>query len=132
MAVVQRSVEEIRPVLDFRELNTYIDAFTAKSNVCAEKVREWHQRYAHVAILDLKKAYLQVRLEKSPWPYQTVMFRGRRHCRTRLGFGLNVAPTITKATVGLVPSLASDVSKGTSAYLDDILVDETIVSARTP
>ncbi|KFD64015.1 hypothetical protein M514_23725 [Trichuris suis] len=103
--------------------------FTAKSNVCAEKLCEWRQRDAHVAMLDLKKAYLQVRVKKSLWPYQTVMFRGRRYCRTRLGFGLNVAPTIMKAIVGLVRSLASDVSKGTSAYLDDILVDETIVSA---
>ncbi|CDW61080.1 hypothetical protein TTRE_0000950401 [Trichuris trichiura] len=129
MAVVQRSKEKVRPVLDFRELNTYIDTFTAKSDVCAEKLREWRQRGAHVAMLDLKKAYLQVRVEKSLWPYQTVMFRGRRYCLTRLGFGLNVAPTIMKAIVGLVLSLASDVSKGTSAYLDDILVDESIVSA---
>uniref|UniRef100_A0A5S6QHX4 Integrase catalytic domain-containing protein n=1 Tax=Trichuris muris TaxID=70415 RepID=A0A5S6QHX4_TRIMR len=129
MAVVQRSKKKVRPVLDFRELNTYIDTYTARSDVCAEKLREWRQRGANIAILDLKKAYLQVRVEKSLWPYQTVMLRGRRYCLTRLGFGLNVAPTIMKAVVDRVLSLVPNISKGTSAYLDDILVDETVVSA---
>ncbi|CDW61140.1 hypothetical protein TTRE_0000957301 [Trichuris trichiura] len=81
-------------------------------------------------MLYLKKLYLQVRVEKSLWPYQAIMRRGRRYCLNRLGFGLNVALTIMKAIVGLVLSLASDVSIGTSVYLDDILVDESIVSAR--
>ncbi|KFD56609.1 hypothetical protein M513_02285, partial [Trichuris suis] len=121
---------EVRPVLDFRELNGHIDTFTANSDVCASKLREWRRRGTNVSILDLRRAYLQIRVEESLWSYQTVMLHGRRYCLTRLGFGLNVAPSIMKAVVDKVLSLAPEVSKGSSAYLDDIFVDESVVSAR--
>ena len=39
MAVVQRNKRKVRPVMDFRELNTHIDAFTADSDVCVDKLR---------------------------------------------------------------------------------------------
>ena len=47
-----------------------------------------------MAILDLRRAYLQIRVEKLLWPFQTVEIKGTRYCLTRLGFGLNVAPSI--------------------------------------
>ncbi|KFD46863.1 hypothetical protein M514_12268 [Trichuris suis] len=128
MAVIQRSKQKVRPVMDFRAVNAHIDAFTASSDVCAHKLREWRRQGVNVSILDLKKAYLQVHVEKSLWPYQTVIIQGRRYCLTRLGFGLNVAPVIMKAVVSRVLSLAPDVHKGASAYIDDIFVNEDIVS----
>uniref|UniRef100_A0A5S6QJ31 Uncharacterized protein n=1 Tax=Trichuris muris TaxID=70415 RepID=A0A5S6QJ31_TRIMR len=130
MAVIQRAKGKVRPVLDFRELNGHIDTFTANSDVCANKIREWRRRGTNVTILDLRKAYLQIRVEESLWPYQTVMIHGRRYCLTRLGFGLNVAPSIMKAVVDKVLSLAPEVSRGSSAYLDDIFVDESVVNRR--
>ena len=36
MAVVQQNKEKVRPVLDFRELNCHIDAFTREADVCAD------------------------------------------------------------------------------------------------
>ena len=42
---------------------------------------------------------MQLKIDKKLWAYQTVMFRGQRFCLTRLGFGLNVAPTIMKAVL---------------------------------
>ncbi|KFD56056.1 hypothetical protein M514_03180 [Trichuris suis] len=83
MAVIQRSKQKVRPVMDFREVNAHIDAFTASSDVCAHKLREWRRQGVNVSILDLKKAYLQVHVEKSLWPYQTVIIQGRRYCLTR-------------------------------------------------
>ena len=40
IAVIQEAKDEVRPVMDFRELNEYIDAHTREADVCAHKVRE--------------------------------------------------------------------------------------------
>uniref|UniRef100_A0A5S6Q5E4 RNase H domain-containing protein n=1 Tax=Trichuris muris TaxID=70415 RepID=A0A5S6Q5E4_TRIMR len=129
MAITQRSKGKVRPVMDFRELNAHIDTFTANCDVCAHRLREWRRQGANVAIIDLNKAYLQLHVDQSFWPYQSVIFNGRRYCLTRLGFGLNVAPAIMKAVINHVLSLSADVQRGTSAYLDDILVNEDIIDA---
>uniref|UniRef100_A0A5S6QGD9 Reverse transcriptase domain-containing protein n=1 Tax=Trichuris muris TaxID=70415 RepID=A0A5S6QGD9_TRIMR len=129
MAIVRRHKNKVRPVLDFRELNTYVETFTAQADVCAHKLREWRRRGVNVSIIDLKQAYLQVRIDKTLWPYQTVVIKGRRYCLTRLGFGLNVAPLIMKTVLNSVLSQEPDVKKGTSAYIDDILVNEDAVKA---
>ena len=49
MAVVQESIGRVRPVLDFREINSFIDTFTADVDVCSEKLREWRQMGENVA-----------------------------------------------------------------------------------
>ncbi|GAB1604160.1 uncharacterized protein LOC115211658 [Argonauta hians] len=84
---------------------------------------------ANVSLLDLRKAYLQVRVDESLWPFQTVMYKGRRYCLTRLGFGLNVAPMIMKAIVNTVLQQERGIDEATSAYIDDIYVNESIASA---
>lgn len=129
MAVVQQNKAKVRPVMDFRELNTHISAFTAESDVCAAKMREWRSQGTNVAIVDLMKAYLQIHIHESLWPYQTVVFQGQKYCLTRLGFGLNVAPLVMKAVLAHILSQDQDVRQGTSAYVDDIFVNEDIVPA---
>ena len=32
---------KVRPVMDYRELNKYVDAYTANVDVCAQKLGEW-------------------------------------------------------------------------------------------
>ncbi|KRX80125.1 hypothetical protein T06_4700 [Trichinella sp. T6] len=127
MAVIQRN-KKVRPVMNFRELNAHIESYTAKKDVCSQKLREWRRQGVNVALIDLKKAYLQIRIDKSLWPYQTVVFKGNRYCLTRLGFSLNVAPLMMKAVLNRVISRDPDVRKGTSAYIDDILVNESVVA----
>ncbi|KFD62362.1 hypothetical protein M514_25485 [Trichuris suis] len=129
IAVVQRCKEKVRPVMDFRELNAFIETFTADADVCAQRLREWRRQGPNVSVIDLKAAYLQIHVEKSLWPFQTVTFDGRRFCLTRLGFGLNVAPLVMKAVLNCVLAKDEDIKRGTSAYLDDILVNEDIVKA---
>ncbi|KFD50239.1 hypothetical protein M514_08867 [Trichuris suis] len=58
MAATQRSKGKVRSVMDFRQVNEYIDAFTANSDVCAEKLRQWRRQCTNVSIVDLRKAYL--------------------------------------------------------------------------
>lgn len=84
-----------------------------------------------MSVIDLKKAYLQIRIHYSLCHYQTVVITGRKYecCLTRLGFGLNVAPLVIKPVLNCVLFKNSVVEKGTYAYIDDILVNEDIVKA---
>ena len=129
MAVAQHIKAKVRPVMDYRELNAHVDAFTGDADVCASKLQEWWQQGSNVSLLDLRKAYLQVRVSETMWPFQTVVFAGRRYCLTRLGFRLNVAPQIMKTIVNAVLSQQETIKEGTSAYLDDIYVNEDVVSS---
>ena len=129
MAVVNENKRKVRPVMDYRSLNEHVDTYTANADVCIDKIREWRKMGVNVCALDLKSAYLQIHVKKSLWRYQTVVFRGRRWALTRLGFGLNVSPAVMKAVLGKVLSMNADVERGTSTYIDDILVNEEIVTA---
>lgn len=131
LAVVQDNKAKVRPVLDYREINSYVDAFTRDADVCAEKMREWRALGVNAAILDLKTAYMQIRVDRSLWPFQTVIFRGRRFCLTRLGFGLSIAPAVMKAVLSAVLSQDPAVKEGTSPFVDDIFVNEDVVKAST-
>lgn len=117
MAVVQQNKAKVRPVMDFRELNTHVDAFTASADVCADKLREWRRQRTNVTVIDLRKAY-------------PVIFRGWRYCLTRLGFGLSVAPSIMKAVLAKVLSQDDIIQQATSPYIDDIFVNENMASAQ--
>ena len=48
---------------------------------------------------------------------------------TRMAFGLSVAPKIMTAIVSKILSMEECVRVGTDSYIDDILIDEDIVSA---
>ncbi|KRZ11563.1 hypothetical protein T4B_14 [Trichinella pseudospiralis] len=127
MALIQRNTKKIRPVMDFRELNAYIES-QPPTQTCVAKSCESAQTGRRRGADRLKKAYLQIRIDISLWPYQTVIFKGKRYCLTRLGFGLNVAPLVMKAVLNCVLSRNPDVRKGTSAYIDNILVNKSVVA----
>ncbi|KRX70161.1 hypothetical protein T06_14873 [Trichinella sp. T6] len=89
----------INRILLICQRNAHTENHTADADVCSQKLRKWRRQGVNVALIDLKKAYLQIRIDKSLWPYQTVVFNGKRYCLTRLGFGLNVAPLVMKAVL---------------------------------
>ena len=68
-----------------------------------------------MSVLNLRRAYLQVRVHKSLWPYQTVILKGKRYCLSRMGFELNVAPCIMQAIV--VATLLKDDSLAGNFYI---------------
>lgn len=129
MAVEQPTKKKVRPVLDFRFLNEHIKCYTGDSDICEEKLRKWRKNDERAKLLDLKDAYLQLRMDKQFWAYQVVFFKGKSYCLTRLGFGLNCAPRIMTHVLRRILSLESDIQEGTDSYIDDIMVDETIVSS---
>ena len=131
MAVTQRNKNKVRPVMDFRELNNYVSSHTAQSDVCNEKLRDWRRMGSNVTLIDLRKAYLQLHVQQDLWRYQVVRYKGNTYCMTRLSFGLNVAPKIMSAVLNKVLSMNKLVSSGTDSYVDDIIVNEDIVSSET-
>ena len=126
MAVIQQNKQK---VLDYRELNDHMDPFTAHADICTERLRGWQRIVSNVSVLDLRKAYLQVRVHQSLWSYQLVLFKGRGYCLTRMGFGLNVAPSIIQTIVDAILTKDKRIQLATSAYIDDVYVDESIVPA---
>lgn len=129
MAVDQPNKQKVRPVMDYRELNSHITAHTAEADVCAEQLRRWRRRGENVAVVDLRRAYLQLHVDERLWPFQTVMLDGERFCLTRMGFGLSVAPEVMRAVVKTILEQDPLVERGVLGFVDDLLVDESIVDA---
>ena len=92
-------------------------------------MREWRQQGPKAAIGDLRRAYLQIHIDKSLWLFQTVKIKKQRYCLTRLGFRLNVAPQIMRSIVKAVIGQDETVNSATSSYIDDIFVNESVCSA---
>ena len=114
MAILEESKLKVRPVMDYRELNEHVNAYAANADMCVQTMREWRQQGPKAAIVDLCRAYLQIHIDKSLWPFQTVKIKGQRYCLTHLGFGLNVAPQIMWSVVKAVIGQDETVSNATS------------------
>ena len=131
MAVFQPNKQrKVRPVMDYgRELNDYINSNPGKEAVvCQDKLRDWRKLGENCCMLDLRKAYLQLHVQKDLQRFQAVRYNGRLYVMTRMGFGLNVAPKIMSMILGKVLSLDERVEAGTDHYIDDIIVNEELVS----
>lgn len=64
MAVEQPTKNKVRPVIDFRELNKSARRHMGDcmTHVYSEKIREWQQIEGDVERVDMKSAYLQIRI----------------------------------------------------------------------
>ncbi|XP_076049741.1 uncharacterized protein LOC143030477 [Oratosquilla oratoria] len=131
MAVVQPTKSKIRPVLDFRELNQFVKCHTGDDfvDVCSETLRRWRRMREASTVVDLRAVYLQIHVTKKLWKYQLVKYKGRTYCLTRLGFGLSSAPRIMTRILKKRLEKTEMMKKGTDSYLDDILVDDSVVSS---
>ena len=54
MAVLQQNKSKVHLVMDFQELNHYVDAFTANADVCTAKLCEWRQKGSNACLQDLR------------------------------------------------------------------------------
>lgn len=131
LAVVQPTKDKVRPVMDYRELNTFVESHTGDDEIaiCADKLRRWRQLQGELKVVDLKSAYLQIHVSKELWQYQIVKFQGVTYALTRLGFGLTCAPRIMSMILKRVLSMDDDIRRATDHYIDDILVQESVASA---
>ena len=81
MAVRQQKGEnvKIRPVLDFRFLNDHVQVLSlpgSSTPLCSDRLRQWRQLGSMCAVMDLRKAYLQVYIDPRLWCYQIVRWNG--------------------------------------------------------
>ena len=72
--------------MDYHELNEHVNAYTVNADMCAQTMREWQQQGPKAAIVDLRRAYLQIHIDKLLWPFQTVklpyLFGVRAKCHS--------------------------------------------------
>ena len=128
LAVRQEVKNKVRPVMDFRELNIFIQSHTAECEVCPETLRKWRLMGNQLGIVDLKNAYLQLHVRRDLQEFQVVRV-GEQHYRlTRLGFGLASAPKIMSAVVKCILNADPDISAATDHYVDDIVINTDMVS----
>ena len=119
---VKGGQHKVRPVFDLRQLNNYVACMSGGTPTCDERIREWRCLGENGAVIDLKRAYLQVHVEKSLWAYQAVRWGDCTYLLTRLGFGMNVAPRVMTAIVEKVLGFDDGIRASSSSYIDDIFV----------
>lgn len=129
MAVAQPQKGKVRPVMDYRELNEYVESQPGRDvAVCDERLREWRRMGTDVCLLDLKKAYLQLHVAEELQKFQRVRYKGDLFVMTRMGFGLTSAPKIMSCVLKKVLSLDPQVKEGTDSYVDDVICNLTVIS----
>jgi hypothetical protein len=79
-------------------------------------------------MLDLSEAYMQIHVHKEMWPYQSCIINNKKYALTRMGFGLNIAPTIMTEIVRWILNSDTRMRENTDSYIDDIYVNESFIS----
>lgn len=117
------SLTKVRPVLDYRSMNQMIESHPGGATpICGERLREWRQLGPNAAVIDLRQAYLQVRVSPDLWTWQAISWKGHTYLLTRLGFGLSSAPKIMTAIVEFVIGKDSNIDGSVSSYIDDLFI----------
>lgn len=71
MGVVQQNKWTVCSLMDYRELNLHVGAYTADADVCDRKTKRMEMQRIEHPLLDLISAYLQVCIDERLWSYQT-------------------------------------------------------------
>ena len=77
---------KVRPVLYFCELNKCILSLSSDVPTCEERLREWWLLGLRGTLIDLKRAYLQVRVARELWVHQAVRWGGQVYPAHSFGF----------------------------------------------
>lgn len=72
MAVVQPNKEEVRPVLDYRDVNEFVLNKPRSCNVVKETLSRWRHLGNQAALLDLQRTYLQIKVHDALSKHQAV------------------------------------------------------------
>ena len=115
LAVCQehKAMTPVRPCLDYRLLNSCIVSNQGKdAPVSAEKIRKWRQRHGQSKVIDIRKAYLNVRVHPELQRFLMMVWEGRQYVIERMGFGLAVAPKLMDAIVRWVVRSFPETDRG--------------------
>lgn len=131
LAVRQRKGDalKVRPVFDYRDMNESLESHPGGATpVCADRLRAWRQVVGGGAVIDLKAAYLQVRVVPDLWTHQAIKWKGRVFLLTRLGFGVASAPKIMTKIVETVVASDKEIKGAVTSYIDDLFIATDVVS----
>lgn len=67
-------------------------------------------------------------MDKNHWKHQLVQIK-ETYALTRLRFGLDIAPKIMSSILKTVLRKSDRIENATNSYVDDLLVEESLVSA---
>ena len=124
-------VVKVRPVFDYRSMNESIESHPGGATpFSADRLRAWRQIEGGGAVIDLKSAYLQVRVAPDLWTYQAIRWKGQTFLLTRLGFGVASAPKIMTKIVEAVIAQDESIARAVTSYIDDLFVATDIVPCR--
>ena len=71
---IKGDASKVRPVLDLRKLNQTISSHPGGATpLCASRLREWCQLSDKCSLLDLRKAYLQIHINREQWTHQIII-----------------------------------------------------------
>ena len=120
MAILQENKQKVHPVIDYCELNKYVDVYIACTDILCTQIE--------------RVAAAGVRCHNvGPVPgllTNTVKIKGTWYCLNWLGFGLNRAPNIMTTIMNAVGAQDKNIQKATSSYVDDVFVNESILSSQ--
>ena len=114
-----KSSTPVRPCLDYRAVNSQILSHPGKeAPVCGDKLRSWRQVKSpeNYQLLDISKAYLQVRVHPDLHRHQIVIWKNELYVMERMGFGLSIAPKY----MDMIVSWVLRDFPGSDNYVDDI------------
>ena len=116
----------VRPCLDYRLVNEVIKSSPGyDAPATDQKLREWRQLGADNFMLDVCKAYLQVRIDPSLLRYQMVAFGGKTYVMERMGFGLCIAPKVMDTIVKFVTQGFRRVDN----FVDDLIMPKSAMES---
>ena len=115
----------LRLALDFVPTNEFVKnrAEWSQREVCSDELLRWRTSDGG-ELLDVKKAYMRIHVDRSLWPYQSVRVDGVPYHLTRLAFGLCSAPRILKKVLDYV-------LKGlpVATFRDDVFIPKEVLTA---
>ncbi|KAK3092798.1 hypothetical protein FSP39_007315 [Pinctada imbricata] len=119
--IVPKKDGGLRPILNLRKLNSYLDVphfkmETLRSIVCALEQNDW------ALSLDLKDAYLHVAVQQQYRQYLRFCVHGHHYQFRAMPFGLAVAPRIFAKLMSAVGSHLRSRQIHVYMYLDDWLI----------
>ena len=71
---------------------------------------------------------MQIHVHKEMWRYQSCIINNKKYALTRMGFGLNIAPTIMTEIVRWILNSDTRMRENTDSYIDDIYLNESFIS----
>jgi hypothetical protein len=114
----------LRLALDFVPVNEFVlnRSEWSEREVCSEQLLRWRTSSGG-ELVDVKKAYLRIRVDPRLWRFQCVRVQGQPFSLTRLAFGLSSAPRILKKVL-------DEVLKGlpVATFRDDVFIPQEVLT----